>query len=1181
MKTVLLTLFLFFCCLNSNAQWENLNTGIDDNLTGITFFEEIGMVSGQNGLYYTLNGGNGSSGWQRFEITDNTQNAVLYNNTVFNKCFGNPENLDATFKIFAVGRNTITNRAIIMSIEFPSLNYDIVTINVNASGLNDVAYCSYIDRYYAVGDNGIFVNFPDDISNYNILDTGFTEDLYAIDFDNSGFTARLGSVDKYHKININSETSQYVFTYGTPDETYNDILNSSSAVTYGITDKYLWLFNDTVVEHTDYDYGPLNGNAIFARQNRHFVGTDHGIFMSTTSKNILEYQPSSLNYNINEFWSVDADDSLFYACGSNGVVLRNIDPTIEAQPFIAITSAEGQCVSTVSTEIEAEIGSSTSCTWYINNVIESSNCESFSYTFDTVGVYDIKLSVENDGLITEQTRTIHVVNPPQINKPITITDVILCHEEPLGIQIENSELDVVYSLHRQGTNDVFGSSIQGNGATITFNTAPLNETDTYYLKSRNVFAPNCVNTFTDTFDIQVEQTEAKFHTSLINASTAEVVNYYELCTEASYYNWDFENAATSSSTLANPTNSYNSEGTFDVTLTANSENFCEDQITVDSPFIYNEPSADQTCWSYLNLTEHPSWNGYLNKDISNMTRVSDGYITGGFYRNEVFGTNHGVGFNLENNQGGFLTKHNFKGILKWLVYFTGSTGNDTNSGTNSLNASAEDQLGNIYIGFDIDTSFGKFYDNAGNSVDLSPGGYIIKLNDKGELIWTMKISRFYTFGLTVDNNNDLIITGTYNLGYDYDHFVYLNDIQTDEVGTIVFPSDEDRYCNAIIKSDPNGTILWDTEIFSTTGTFGFPFHTERVGVDIDNNYYVQGQYKDEMYIYHTGSSESTNLTYHVDNPAGSYYAHLFKLDSSGALNWVTRSYSTNSGEYKNVGVRDAKTDQYGNTYLTGSNWYSSTNSNHIHTVENSDGSLFTNSSLAKSYFLKKINANGFCEWIVGSDITSDLKPRGYALDINNNRIQVLAKPYTLSSESQNVILNDSDSNTTSISLTNSGLFIGNYTPNGLLAKVDVFHNDYLSNSTYSFQGFFNKDLNDYYVATFSGEGSGSTDGLMFYFNETCATTYDNNLSIDDHTYSTNNVRIYPNPNDGNFMLKITEGFDKAHIKVYNLIGQLVFENHYDNYNNDIPIQIQGETGLYFLEVMLDNQYKKQFKVIKN
>ena len=60
--------------LLSFSQWQDMNTGINDDLTDIYFLNSNkGFVCGHNGVYYTLNGGATNPSWQRFEITNNTQ----------------------------------------------------------------------------------------------------------------------------------------------------------------------------------------------------------------------------------------------------------------------------------------------------------------------------------------------------------------------------------------------------------------------------------------------------------------------------------------------------------------------------------------------------------------------------------------------------------------------------------------------------------------------------------------------------------------------------------------------------------------------------------------------------------------------------------------------------------------------------------------------------------------------------------------------------------------------------------------------------------------------------------------------------------------------------------------------------------------------------------------------------
>ncbi|WAC02476.1 hypothetical protein N7U66_01835 [Lacinutrix neustonica] len=494
---------------------------------------------------------------------------------------------------------------------------------------------------------------------------------------------------------------------------------------------------------------------------------------------------------INAFWRINSASTM-YACGPNGTILKHESANDEAKPYVRILF-DGACLSESSTEISAITGDTTTCAWYIDDVFVSSDCESFSYSFSTVGTYTIKLEATYNGITTQTTKTAHIVNDPQIDKPINILDNILCHEESIQIEISNSEPDVVYTLHKENSNAIYGTSEVGNGGTVTLNSIPVNETATFLLNSANVNARSCTRTFTDTFEIIVEQTQANFHVGLLNASTNEDITFYQTSADASIFNWSFTTAANSLSTTGeNPTNSFNSTGVHDVTLTASSVNQCVDGITLSSPNIYIKPLETNECWSYINQSESPT-TGANSHDITHITEVEDGYLTGGYYRNEIFGTTHGIEYTINDSNGGFLSKSDDNGTLKWLVYTKGSS-------VSSVFSSVEDQNGDIYLS--INGNDCEFFDNSGKRVTFNKGGNIVKLNSKGELIWYMAIRTFAPTGLTVDNNNDLLIYGSYDIYGDTQHHVYLNDILVDEVGTIIFRESGGRFCNGIIKTTP-------------------------------------------------------------------------------------------------------------------------------------------------------------------------------------------------------------------------------------------------------------------------------------------------------------------------------------------------------------------------------------------
>ncbi|WAC02477.1 hypothetical protein N7U66_01840 [Lacinutrix neustonica] len=259
--TVLIIVFLISqVCL---GQWTNLNSEIADTLTDIVFFDQQGVVTGENGLYYTLNGGEGSANWQRFEITDNTQSAQLYANTKFTSCHSNANSSPTNFTVYAVGEDLVNNKAVIMSLEFPSLNYNIVSLDLPNSRLTDIKYGKEFSKYYAVGNNGLLLTFMNDISNYGIVNNNITDDYTAINFNTAGYLAQIGSYNKYFR--LNTFTNQ-LDEYSTPDEIHNDL----TSIPYSVNDKYMRHSFTTKIVYSEYDYGPINGNTILASRKQKF-----------------------------------------------------------------------------------------------------------------------------------------------------------------------------------------------------------------------------------------------------------------------------------------------------------------------------------------------------------------------------------------------------------------------------------------------------------------------------------------------------------------------------------------------------------------------------------------------------------------------------------------------------------------------------------------------------------------------------------------------------------------------------------------------------------------------------------------------------------------------------------------------------------------------------------------------
>lgn len=603
-----------------------------------------------------------------------------------------------------------------MEIQFPSLKHSITQLNIANSKLLDIDYCDVFERYYAVGNTGLTLYFEDEIQNYNALKTSTTNDLTVIKFNSSGYKARIGGVNAFHHM---TTSGNFIDTYETPNETSKDLLYGTFRM-YTVNDNYSSFNYTNKTTYSNHDYGTLNGNTIKYYDGFHFIGTDHGIFKSNSDKTIIEWQPSSLKQHINSFWKTYGENPI-YACGPDGVILKNeIEPLLkETKPYIKI-EYNGGCISTYTKNVEATIGNSSKCNWYINNILTSNDCDDFKHKFDTLGEYIIKLIVDFNDITTETTKTIHIVNPPLIDKPISVLDSILCKEETTEITINDSEPNVLYVLRKENSAINYGTSEIGNGGLVKISSELINETGMFYIEAQNTNATSCGKSFTDTFEIIVEQTKANFHVDLINASINENISLHNLSEEAEKFKWNYNNANIGSGIEENPIVSFVKNGVHEIKLQATSAHNCEDETSLNSPNIYKEPSSDQECWSYINTIEHPNYTGSYIPEISHITQVTDGYLTGGYYRNGKFASNHGVPLNINNNEGAYLTKHDSKGVLKWWIHSQSTI--DYFRERSLATASVQDHEVNIYLA--LNTINCDFYDNSGKELKNLNGGKI-------------------------------------------------------------------------------------------------------------------------------------------------------------------------------------------------------------------------------------------------------------------------------------------------------------------------------------------------------------------------------------------------------------------------------------------------------------------------
>ncbi|WP_291147213.1 T9SS type A sorting domain-containing protein [Flavobacterium sp. UBA7680] len=1172
-STLLYVLFLLnvqfaFC------QWENLNTGLTDDLTGVVFFGNNGLVSGKKGLYYTSNGGEGASSWSRFEITDNAENAAVYANTTFTHCVSSTVGSASTGTAFACGQNTVTKQAIIIKIDLPSLQYTILYTGEVNSKLNQIAFSSYYGGYYAVGENGLLVSFTQaGVSRVKNLGT---DNFSSITFYNS--RCKIGTTGKI--LYTEYLDANYNFTEVlTPNADNKTVVYGSGTFSNGRTfsagnrfSSYS-IYNDLISSHTNYYGGTLNAKCILASTDNEHVGTDHGIYFVSNSQ-VLEWESTSSNYSINCFWK-QAANPVYYACGNSGVILKNATGLSARVPYVNISKLEGVCAGNYLT-LNGITGTVKSCKWFVNNVQVGSVCGNLSYLFQNVGTYEIKYTVTNySDVESSDVKTIFVTPIPKINLPITISDNILCKSEPITIQIQNSEPDVVYTL-RSGSSR-FGTSGVGNGQTISFTSNDLTASGDYFLEAKNINA-TCTASFSDRFPITVEHTKAAFHTDLLNATANETATFYQKGTDAQNYKWDFSaGASVSTPGQAIQEVGFSKEGATTVNLEVWSDNGCYDQIEKEGPFIYNESDNPKECWTMVNNGVDSPWNGYEFEATKGITPTADGFLTFGGFNSQLFDSKIGLKYDLTDKKGGFLAKHDRKGALKWMIYTLPSP---TERERDNILSSVVDADGNIYI---CGITSGDLIDNTGTLIDVNPllgnystSGYIVKLDKNGKVIWTLSSTYdgYSPINIFLDKENNLISTGILNYLYSNQHQLYFNGVATTVINQNMITSQADNL--TVLKIAPTGAVLWYTGInirhVNGSGIID-------VGFDNANNVYLTGVYENQIDFYSAGNT-TTPETF-MGNGQYDSFVFLAKYNKDGALQWKMKS-GTKDAFFNGVGVASMVTDDNGNSYLTGGNGCDTATA--VQYFENVDGS-FTQTSIG-AYYVAKVNVAGTCEWIMGDQHTTNSS--GAKIIKDENLLHVLGYLGNSGSVTTSTLVS-ADGKNYDLTLNVDNFFMATYDLQGNLKKVITGESDDQSNVLLNqITGVFKAENDSFYISrnlqatNFKTFGdlinTNGIDGSVSHFTENCALVkYENTLSTEDFT-KTSNAVIYPNPTSGKISVDLKNYDGNASVQIYDANGKKISEEKAVDLSK-LDLTINGSQGLYFVKIKAGNK-TQTFKVLK-
>ncbi|MBA3901008.1 MAG: hypothetical protein H0X62_12510, partial [Bacteroidetes bacterium] len=261
------------------------------------------------------------------------------------------------------------------------------------------------------------------------------------------------------------------------------------------------------------------------------------------------------------------------------------------------------------------------------------------------------------------------------------------------------------------------------------------------------------------------------------------------------------------------------------------------------------------------------------------------YVTG-FFQNTV---NFGGIFLSAMGSGSFpsdafVAKYDTAGICQWVKRAGG-----TNSNSDQGRSVAVDRYGDIVVTgyFGGNGTFGNF------SVTQTGLGYDVftaKYDTQGNCLWVRQgvgNSNNIGFGLVTDSNKNVFITGRFS-------GASIEFSGTTLTGGPIF----------IVKYDQNGNLIW-----AKTGGGGSQSEGMGVAVDSLENLYVAG-------VFYLDAIFDTITVLRPSTPPNGLSAFVAKYDSTGIIQWVHRSISTNAINHFNHN-RSIAIDKIGNAYVTG------------------------------------------------------------------------------------------------------------------------------------------------------------------------------------------------------------------------------------------------------------------------
>jgi hypothetical protein len=496
----------------------------------------------------------------------------------------------------------------------------------------------------------------------------------------------------------------------------------------------------------------------------------------------------------------------------------------------------------------------------------------------------------------------------------------------------------------------------------------------------------------------------------------------------------------------------------------------------------------------------------------------------------------------------YLAKFNSNGNLIWAWQ---STAPSTNYGVDLATTVVTDKFKNIYMAgtYTDTTTFGLYTFNTSTQNDA----FLTKFDSNGNVQWVASsvAASFYceavSYGSTVDDSGNIYVTGLFVDTVSFGAYTLMTNQPFSQ-----YYSTGEIY---LVKYDKTGNVLWAWQSQGVSGySIGYSVLTDKA-----QNVYMTGTIHDSVFFgpYHLKGNTSSSISADIV---------LAKFSPNGQLQWAHPSYS-DSGDW---GGYSLYKDTLNHIYFSGGG-ENTTRLAHV-SFAGINFNIPPNSSSEPS-FIMKLDTSGYslCSSMVtggGDDMNSVVcNPSGtnvyFSGDIEDTTIfthdtlpAYSEFPFIARWQPCQCRLGNINIQSTSDSVCNiTGAIQIIVTPQGgALSGIGVFSDFFYPDSAKI--GQFNY-INYYFTG--SNGCFGTALDSVYVENCTGIPVIKNNI----------HVSIFPNPNNGEFMIRSSAVSAQSSIEIYNVLGQPVFaEIRQPADDNLININSQP-SGIYFYRVIAE------------